>query len=267
MPAEPSIRDLFRTTPGPAARAVDAEAVIRRSKARRLPAQIGLGGVFTLAAGGIAVAGIQGLPGGTTGSSSSGAMAEQSADAPADLPQGDTGRVDPLNGDVSFDDTPGSADVSAPAPADRINLCGGTLAEVAPSETGLELTAHFPDAAVGTTPVEGIVTLTNTGAEPVSGFMSPTPAVTLSQDGVVLWHSNGMRIMSLLNVELAPGESLELVASFVPVVCGVEDDLDGFRDDLPAAGAGEYQVSAAADVTVGETAHLVTGPTSTVRLG
>jgi hypothetical protein len=129
------------------------------------------------------------------------------------------------------------------------------------------LTARFDDAAVGASSVEGIVTMTNEGSETVSGTTAASAAITLSQDGIVLWHSNGAMIDMAAVVDLAPGESMEYSASFVPVVCGVEDDLaDGFRDDLPEAPAGTYQVSAAIDLTTDGAAELITGPATTVTL-
>jgi hypothetical protein len=102
------------------------------------------------------------------------------------------------------------------------------------------------------------------------------PAITVSQEGITLWHSNGAMVMSLVIVDLAPGESLEYAASFTPVLCGVEDDMaEVFRNDLPALDPGEYELSAAIDFVLDETlaadyepfAYLVTGPRSTITLG
>jgi len=248
------LRELFRgDTRG--LPAIDTATVIRRSKARRLPAQVGIGGVFTLAIGGLGVAGLQGLGSTQSASDSSVMSAEQ---APAAPPEGVQGMME----------GEGPATISKRAPADRINLCGGTLAEVAPSETGLVLTVDFPDSPVGTAPVFGTVTLTNTGTRQIAGYSSPTPAITLSQAGIVLWHSNGPTIQSIQDVLLAPGESLDYQASFTPVVCSVDDDTaEAFRTDLPPVAAGEYQLSAAADISVDGIAELVTGPTQTVRIG
>lgn len=249
MATDPKLRDLFRGDT-PELRAIDTASVIRRSKTRRLPAQVGIGGVFTLAIGGLGVAGLQGL-GGTLGGS-------QSASDSTALTT-EQGPVLPGDGTVSG---------LKRAPADRINLCGGTLADVAPSQTGLVLTVAFPDSPVGTDPVTGTVTLVNTGSNPIVGYTTPSPAITLSQGGIVLWHSNGMMIQSIQDVSLAPGESLELAASFTPVSCGIENDAaDGFPADLPPVAAGEYQLSAAADVTIDGNAELVVGPTQTVRIG
>jgi hypothetical protein len=213
--------------------------------------------VFTLAIGGVALAGVRGL--GPVAPTS--ILSNESADTRSTTESGaadsGAGLVDPAQeGGVKR------------APADRINLCGGALAEVAPSATGLVLTPVFPDAQAGATSVEGTVTLTNTGSESVTGYSSASPAITLAQNGVVLWHSNGPVIQLATEVVLAPGESLEYAASFTPVVCGVEDDLaESFATDLPAVPPGEYQVSAAADVVVDGAAELVTGPQQTVRIG
>ena len=254
MATEPNLRELFRgdTHDLPT---INTASVIRRSKTRRLPAQVGIGSAFTLAIGGLGVAGLQGLGSSQTTGGSAISSAE---DAP----------VGPRDGIQGMMEGEGTGVGIKRAPADRIYLCGGTLAEVAPSATGLVLTVNFPDSAVGTAPVTGTVTLTNTGTEQIAGYSAPTPAITLSQGGIVLWHSNGPTIQSIQDVLLAPGESLEYAASFTPVVCAVEDDeAEAFRTDLPAAPAGEYQLSAAADVSVNGIAELVTGPTQTVRIG
>ena len=275
MPVEPNITDLFRSAGEPPRSAIDVQAVLRRTRRRRLPRQIGAGSVFSLAVVGVGVAGVTGFN--TAGNSANtasdlGISAEESAPDPADggarTLEGESGTL------FSQDDssTSGLYEGSTTegikrAPAERINLCGGTLAEVAPSESGLELTVDFPDATVGATSVAGTVTLTNTGTQQLTGYTGPVPTVTLSQDGIVLWHTNGPTIRSITPVDLAPGESLEYISSFTPVVCGVEDDMaEGFRADLPAAPAGEYQVSAAIDFLSDENADLITGPLETISL-
>jgi len=252
MATDPNIRDLFRADSVPAGRPIDTDAVIRRSRRRRLPAQVGIGGAFTLAVGGIGLVGVQSLAPTLTSTSSQSAESATDSGTPLLAPAQD--------------------ESVKRAPADRINLCGGTLAEVAPSTTGLVLTPAFPAALPaaesGAASVEGTVTLSNTGSESVSGYSSATPAITLSQNGVVLWHSNGPTIQMARDVVLAPGESIEYPASFTAVVCTVDDDLaESFSTDLPAVPAGEYQVSAAADVVIDGTAELVTGPQQTVRIG
>jgi len=281
MPDEPNPFDLFRSpdaTPtfGAGTAPLDSQAIIRRARRRRLPRQIATGVLGTLAVAGIGVAGITGLTG-IAGGAGGASSASDSSVAAESAP--DVSPYSADNDDVSFSDTE-SSDQAPPsdtsgslygefqrAPAERINLCGGTLAEVAPNESGLELTAEFGDAAVGASTVDGTVTLTNTGSSPVTGYTAATAAITLSQDNVVLWHSNGPSILSITDVDLGPGESLSYPASFSPVICSVDDDLaDSFPTDLPAAPAGQYQVGAAIDLTTAGSTELITGPTSTVTL-
>ena len=151
--------------------------------------------------------------------------------------------------------------------ASAMNQCGSPVVEVAPSETGLVFSVDFPDAAAGSDIVNGTVTMTNTGTQAWLGYTAAEPTITLAQNGVVIWHSNGPMIELAREVDLAQGESLEFLASFVPVVCGSDDEtLDGFRTDLPAAPAGEYQVSAAIDLMGEFDAQLITGPARTVTL-
>lgn len=262
MPTEPNLHNLFRSSDAPQQRTLEATDVIRRARRRRLPRQIGAGSVSALAIVGVSVAGVNLLGNGGTSAGTSSVLSSEA--------DGASGQFDTADGGGS--DSGAASDGSATpgikrAPADRINLCGGTLAEVAPAENGLVLTADFPDAAVGATSVAGTVTMTNTGSTTVVGYTAATPAVTLSQDGIVLWHSNGPMIEMAAEVNLKPGESMEYKTAFTPVVCAVEDDMnESFREDLPAAPAGEYQVSAAIDLSSDADAVLVTGPVQTVTL-
>lgn len=238
---------------------VDLPSVLRRSSRRRAPSQIALGAgvavaILALGAGGLTglrELGFRGLEFASSGSDSA-AVNESDADAgaPGEL-------VNPSGGSTL-----------SLAPADTINFCGGSLAEIAPSDTGLVLTASFADAPAGSDSVNGTVTLTNTGASRVIGTTAATPAITLSQGGLVLWHSNGPKTTRVVEVDLAPGGVLEYPASFEPVRCGIEDDgAPSFRSDLPAVPSGRYDVSAAIDLTaVDGTPLLVTGPLAPVIL-
>jgi hypothetical protein len=163
------------------------------------------------------------------------------------------------------------------APAERLNLCGAPVTELAPSAYGLQLDVEFPSTApLGTAAIEGTVRLTNTSSTRVMGTTAAVPAITLAHEGIVQWHSNGPMIMSLVVVDLEPGQSLEYAASVLPVQCGVEDDAaEAFRTDLPALSPGQYELSAAIDftpdpslVTDGYTElDLVSGPRSPITLG
>lgn len=257
MPSESEFRTLLQNEAGDASgsRRLDAAAVIRRSKLRRLPRQLAVGGLSTLAVAGIGVAGFTALR-----------MLPQGALTMSAGSSADSGAVPERA-------TPGAAQDAKRAPADRINLCGGPLAEVAPNPDGLVLTTEFPaSSTAGGGPIEGTVTLTNTGTQTITGTTAASPAITVSQDGVVLWHSNGPTIMLAAVVDLAPGRSMSYRAGFTPVRCGAADDLaSGFPDTLPALPAGSYQVSAAIDLSRehadgSATSELVTGPMQTVTL-
>jgi hypothetical protein len=250
MASDDNIQNLFKKSAEPGLGSIDTAAVIKRSKARRRPVQIATGGALVLALAGVGVVSVQALGANqvTAESSLSQDTSIMSSEAdPQTLGEGDTS--------------------ISRAPADKINLCTGTLAEVAPSESGLELTVDFPDATVGKSSVDGTATLTNNGTQTVTGYTAASPAITLSQDGIVLWHSNGAMIAIAVDVSLDPGESLDYPVSFSPVACGIEDDTaDSFGEKLPPLPSGEYQVSAAIDLMGEFATDLVTGPTETVVL-
>jgi hypothetical protein len=244
---EPTIRHLF-TAPQPTS-AIDVAAIVRRSRARRLPKVLGATGVSVLAIGGLVFGGVQVFGGGTAASNTAGATTESF----------------PLEGAAA--DQLYSQEEIKRAPAEKLNLCTGTVAEPVASLSGLVLAVHFADAPVGSDSVTGTVTMTNTGPATVEGYTAASPAITLAKDGVVVWHSNGPSIELAREVNLAPGQSLEYIANFSPVVCGVEDDsAESFRLTLPDAPVGVYQVSAAIDLLGEFDADLITGPAQTITL-
>ncbi|MCY7299631.1 MAG: hypothetical protein LH616_10515 [Ilumatobacteraceae bacterium] len=253
MPTESELRDLLSRPQ--LSNTIDADAVIKRSRARRLPQQLAAGAIGTLAILGISVVGVQTLrlP---DQSAVTGTQQESALAAPEDARAGDSIKR---------------------APAERLNLCEGTLADVVPSRLGLQLDVEFPGAApAGADVIIGIVRLTNTGSERVTGSTGAAPAVAVSENGIVRWHSNGPTILSLVNVDLAPGESLVYEASIVPVRCSVDDDLaESFSADLPSLVPGVYELSAAVDFSPAVTntevdfdggVDLVTGPRATIVL-
>ena len=244
MPTDPAFRHLFNAPPPSGA--IDVAAVVRRSRARRLPKVLGVSGVSVLAIGGIVLGGMQ-LGGGVSPASDAGGQpSTETFELPADS---------------------STLESIKRAPAEKLNLCTGAVAEIDSSATGLALDVAFADATTGSATVEGTVTLTNIGVDAVTGFTAAAPAITLARDGVVVWHSNGPTIELARSVELAPGESMQYAVSFTPVVCEVEDDMAGsFRADLPAAAAGQYEVSAAIDVMGDFDALLVTSPSEPVTL-
>lgn len=248
MPSESDLRSMLATAPLPSM-SIDTASVIRRSRMRRLPRQVGVGSALTLAIAGIGVASVAGL------------RPTQQAMV--------TGAADQSDGRTLQESSAASGGISL-APAEKLNPCGGEVAQVEPNEAGLVLTPHFAASAPATgAEVVGTVTLTNTGTERVSGTTAALPAITLSQGGVTVWHSNGPMIMLAVMVDLAPGESMEYTSSFTPVLCTDEDETsESFREGLPALGAGAYDLSAAIYLTTegGEAPLLVTGPTMAVTL-
>ncbi len=251
MPSEADLKGMLASTDAP--RALDVSRIIRKSRARRVSRQLAAGGALAVAVAGIAFVGITSIPGQQASSGSSvTALSAPSTTTAQGTPDGSLLR----------------------APADAINRCAGTLADVAPSQPGLVVSAEFASPAPrGMAAVEGIVRLTNTSAARVIGSVGVTPTITVSQGGIVLWHSNGAHRDVAQHVDLAPGASIELAASFIPVRCDVaDDDLPEFRADLPPLPGGDYQVSAVMHFLPDGTAisapglELVTGAPSPLTL-
>lgn len=252
MPTEDDLRAALRAADAPEP-ALDARRVVARARARRAPAQVGGALVGVLALTGIGVVAVQTLP--LTAPPVESAMVAE-------------------GGAADTDSSVSSLEDAKRAPAERLNLCGAPVAEAVPSTSGLELTVEFPETATsGTDPIDGVVRLTNTSGERVTGTTAAVPAITMARDGVTVWHSNGPMILSLTIVDLAPGESLEYRTSIVPVECGPEDEAETFREDLPALAPGDYTLSAAIDFSpdappadAPALADLVMGPASSIRL-
>lgn len=252
MPTEDELRDALRGTSAP--NRLDVSKVVRRTRARRLPQQLAAGGAGVAAIAAISIFGIQTSQftqgsGGTAGSAPT--VAEDSQLADGDAETFATKRL----------------------PADRINLCGAPVAAAEPGASGLQLDVVSPATApVGTAPLSATVRLTNTGTERVTGTTLFAPALTLSQNGVTVWHTNGAYDTSAVLVDLEPGASLEYVTVFTPVQCEPQDDeLEQFRPDLPAVPAGAYELSAVIDFdsdapTPTTELELVMGPRSALLL-
>lgn len=257
---------LAETGPAPAGE-LDVSSIVGRSRRRRLPAQLAVGGFVTLAVAGIGVASVTGLR--IFGGSAASTTASESA---VDE-NGDRSNVDEPASQGGQEPSDASSGGIALAPAYKLNPCGGELAEVAVSASGLEASTRFsPAAANSSASVDGTVVMTNTGSQRVTGTTGGSPAITVSQNGVVAWHSNGPVAAIAVLVDLAPGESMEYPASFTPVRCEVEDDAaEQFRDALPPLAPGTYELSAAIDFVpddgTGAPADLVTGPLAPIAIG
>jgi hypothetical protein len=261
MPTESELREWLQGDGSelPAHRDLDAGRIIRRSKRRRLPRQVGVGGVMTLAVASVAVGGITGLKSFLPGSTTSGVSQNMDKGTSELAPARDSGSQTPTQGQP-----PSQGEVAV----DRMNLCGSQVASVPSNSSGLVLAAHFPPSAPANgQPVTGTVTLTNTGTTSVTGSTAASAVITVSQQAIVLWHSNGPTIMLAKIVDLAPGQSMEYQASFLPVRCDASSDTaEGFPDDLPLLGAGDYQVGALLEVSHGSAKTLVGSEPVTIRL-
>ena len=257
MPTEAELRDLLHggdSDPG----ALNSARIIRQAKARRRPKQLAAafaGGLAAVAAIAFTVPAVVGLGVGLP-TASDGSAADESV-------AGDDAST------LKEDDSPESAALSVVS-AESLNLCGGPVADVAPDPGGLVLTVAPVDAAAGVEWLDATVTLTNGGTAAVVGTTVATPALTLADDGTVLWHSTGLASQPVVDVDLDPGESQTFTASFQPVHCSPGDDASGdaFPPGLPAVDPGAYQLSAAIDLLPadGPPTRLITGPATGITL-
>lgn len=237
---------------------IDLDAVLRRSRRRRRPRVLLAGAAGVLAVAAIVVpVSVSAINGQGFGVSSTASGADTAAE-----PEAATGESGD-SGDSAYSDQ-----ALQRAPADKLNLCTGALSGVAPAESGLVLTVAAVEAAATETAIPVVVSLTNTGNERITGTTAANPAITLSREGITLWHSNGPQIMMAVVVDLAPGASMQYETTFEPVVCGIADDEgESFRTDLPAAGPGDYGLSAALDLLSDNgVSELITGPVTPITL-
>ena len=218
MPTDAELRGLFHDASAPESR-IDVATVIRRSKRRRLPQQLGAGSLLTLAVAGIGVASISGLQG----------LAPRGAsDTVADSPMGasESGPVSPADGQAG---------------APRMDACGIEAPPGYFGQTPLSLVAEFPDANAGGS-ITGTVIVTNDGTEDFSGWTRSSPSVRVEAGGVVVARNEGAT-GAIERVELSPGESLRLDGSVDAVTCG----------QAPTQGtaleAGSYRLVATVEIT------------------
>jgi hypothetical protein len=236
---------------------IDVDAVLRRARARRRPRVVlaAAGSVVAIAA--IAVPAVVFTNFGASGGGGASTVAGDEAAPQFATPDSVAG-----GGDA------GSTDTAVPR-ADALNLCTAPVADIAPSTNGLTLTVDPVTAKATDRHVAATVTLTNTGTTPIFGSTASEPVVVLSDDGLVIWHTNGVHDDMARLVDLGPGESMTYQTTFEPVVCGPEDDAAAeFRADLPAAGPGTYLLYALIDVSHsdGSAVDLVSGPGVAVTL-
>lgn len=255
MPTEADLRARLRERSGEPGQAIDVADVLRRARRRRLSRQIGLGAGATLAAASIVFGGIAGLGSFGPLGSFGGNAASQSSTA-EDAPAQDTTGQDTTGQDTSGEQTDlqgeaaPSLSVPGSSPADRVNLCGATIADIAPNRAGLTVVPEFAASPVGVSGT-GTVALTNTGPARLSGTVRGAPAIAIARDGIVLWHSTGGAAVQATAFDLGPGETLRLGVGFDPVLCTVADDGGAtLPDGLPSLPSGDYAVAVVLEVVI-----------------
>ena len=219
MADEPTLRHLFGEPPPPTA--IDVSSVIRRSRARRAPRILGTGALAVLAATTIAYAGFAGLAGfnGATSSDAGGAA-----------PMAESG--------VAGEEKDYSSQSLSSAVSD-LYRCGEPVFDIPQNELGLVLSVDFPSPVdVAASSIDGIVTVTNAGSDPVVVVASSAPALALTADDEVVWRGDSGP--STQSLDLAPGESFAYDTSFSPVACG--------PGEVSSLSAGAYELHAAIDV-------------------
>ena len=224
MPSESDLRDLLRG-PDPEGRtAIDLDAVLTRARRRRRPRVIAAQALGSVALVGVLVTAVTvSLP----------RAAETTA--------------------ITAQDTDAGAGEAEAAPfADDSHLrwmpdsCGAPASDpVSADGLSLELAPLVVEEGTSTVPVT--VTLRNERSVRVAGVTDVTPHLTLSRDGLVVWHSavaepatpGAARPV----VDLEPGESMTFDATLDLVICGSEEDILSDAP-MPLATAGAYELRA-----------------------
>lgn len=249
MATESELRDLLHGSDPEGRAVIDVDAVLHGARRRRRPRLIAATAAGTFALVGVLTpVVVLSLP---TTQQTSVMVAEDSS------------------GGAAPETASGDAAQSGMSAAGTLNTCQAPLVADLPSPDGLVLEVTPVDVAAGSDDIPIDVTLRNDSSARVVGSTGPAPVITLSADGVVLWHSSGIAETPRVPVDLEPGESMSYTATFEPVICGREDesDLDGFGEDLPDAAPGAYLLSAAIDFVPNDGATgLVTGPVAPAEL-
>lgn len=209
----------------PTASVIDVDAVTHAARARRRPRQWAVGTLAVVAAvgfGGLAVSAVTPpalIAASESADSSELLLADESA-----MEQGESGAA------------PQSDEATRAQP---VLECGGMVPPAGDSADGLRLEASLPLSfpARGET-LEGVITLTNTGASAVSVSTRPAAGGVLLRDGLIV--GTIVLITDAARVtELLPGASLELPLRAETLSCTTGGPL----------APGEYTVLSTLDLT------------------
>lgn len=144
---------------------------------------------------------------------------------------------------------------------EQVNRCGAPVASATDaSGSGLVVTVEPPAALAPGRTDDVRVTVTNAGSERVVGELRVAPALTVADDGITRWHTNGVVADALMPVDLDPGASAELTGPVTAVACSDADELAESFPSAPALVPGEYAVTAVVmfiDHRTGAIEHLV----------
>jgi hypothetical protein len=251
MPSDSDLRRRFQEGTQPRGE-IDVDAVLRRARARRRPRVVlaASGSVLAIAAIAVPAVIVTGLPG--TGA---GDQVMSAGDAAAPESAGGAG---------------GASETQLTDPAAKIiALCGAEIAQPAPAANGLSVSVDPVTAAPGQRGIPVTVTLTNGGTSSIFGSTAAAPVLTLSRDGVTVWHSAAPTDGAARVVDLGPGESMTYQTTFDAVICGPDEDADlASPTALPPAPSGTYRLWAMIDLTHddGSAVDLVSGPAVAVTL-
>ncbi len=234
MHSESELRRLLANTDGQSA-PIALARVLRRSSHRRRTRQCAVVISSAFAVLGISIAAVTGLGGLGAGSPSSVSGVAYSTESQS---------ADSLA-------TPDNPPQIALGPVGSATECGAPFSTDTSHNSELTVTTDLSADSGPGGRISGTVTLTNSSRERIVGVSSPTPVVTLWQNGRNLWTSISPMVSSAESLDLRPGQSRSYSVTLSPVQCvplenSASDPPSTQRELIP----GTYQLSAAIAFTV-----------------
>ncbi|MEV1129777.1 hypothetical protein [Agromyces sp. NPDC049794] len=224
---------LKRAADAAAARPIDVDEVLRRSRAARRTRRTAVVSGVSAVAGVLAVTGlVLGLPGLLGPTATDGQVALESTES---------------SGGAAED-----AEDSRLVAPHEVNRCGAPVAPATDAATSpLVVTVEAPIAPVrpgSSNPVT--VTVTNVGADTVTGGIDLDAPLTVADSGITVSHQGAVPDLPPLPIALAPGGSAELEGSFETRTCAAaDDDAEAASTLAPALASGDYALSAVVTYT------------------